>query len=96
MRFDQVDESFRQWAKDFELDVFTEYKGYEVRSADVIGGDNKKWQVWLEPSNKSKHCVVHYWNYKDIHHRKKVNNSNLLKELNRIGQKILARKVENT
>ena len=63
MKYDLIDPELYAWATDHGLQIFTEYKDYEVRSTDVVGNAGKKCQIWVEPSRPGT-FVVNIWNYK--------------------------------
>jgi len=81
MNFQKVENVFVSWAKNSGLTIQTEYKGEEIRSTDILDNNEKKWQLWLVPVDSEEHCVIHYWNYKNISRHSKVPNSQLFQEL---------------
>ncbi len=94
MNYQIVDHDFKRWVKDAGLPLFTEYKGEEVRSTEIIDNNKTKWQLWLVPVEKEGECVIHYWNYKDISRHSKVLNSLLFQELVSIENKIKTGRVK--
>ncbi|MEX1666633.1 hypothetical protein [Zhongshania arctica] len=84
MDFTKVDNSFNAWASSSDIFIQREYKGEDVRSADILDINEKKWQLWLVPVNDENACVIHYWDYKKVSRHAKVAISELLSELSKI------------
>ena len=68
MRYDPVDPMLQKWARENGLHLYTEDKGEAVRSADLVGTNGTKVQIWVEPGATSDSWELHVWDY---HKRKK-------------------------
>ena len=66
--FALVDPAIKQWCSRHSLQLFTDYKDYDVRSVDVVGSNGKKCQVWIDPPEQE-NVTVHVWPYAPPHER---------------------------
>jgi hypothetical protein len=55
MSYAAIDPVISTWASRHSLTVYTQYKGGEVRSVDVVSSKGRKYQIWIDlPKQKGR------------------------------------------
>jgi hypothetical protein len=64
MSYQKIDPIISEWAKSYNLTVYRQHQGEDIRSVDVISSIGKKYQVWVDlPVDKK--VAIHAWDYKN-------------------------------
>jgi hypothetical protein len=63
MSYQEIDPVISVWARKYNLTIYRQYQGEEVRSVDLVSPNGKKYQVWIDLPN-GKEVDIHAWNYK--------------------------------
>jgi hypothetical protein len=63
MSYAAIDSIIQTWAQRHSLSLFTKYKDSEVRSVDIVGKGDQKFQIWVD-CPKGDRVSVHVWDYK--------------------------------
>ena len=82
--FAAIDEILEVTARDLGLCWVREYKGEEVRSAEVSLGAGRFAQLWVERSNQAPYFVVCAWDYKHNRLRESSSLQNLRQTLSNV------------
>lgn len=64
MSYDQIDNTINAWASEHNLNIFTSYQGFDVRSTDVVDKSGNKYQIWIDEPETGGLVEVHAWDYK--------------------------------
>ncbi len=64
MRYEKIDSILKNWADARSLHIYTIYKEVEVRSIEVVGNKNGRYQLWLDAPDEKGQVCIHIWDYK--------------------------------
>lgn len=63
MSYSAIDPIIQTWTQRHGLSLLTQYKDSEVRSVDLVGKGDQKFQIWVDRP-KGDRVSVHAWDYK--------------------------------
>ncbi len=63
--YDLVDQVLGPWSAAHQLHVSTEFKDEPVRSIEMVGGNDSRVQIWIDPASADGAVSVHLWDYHD-------------------------------
>jgi hypothetical protein len=64
MSYERVDQILGPWSSAHQLHVYTEYKDEPVRSMDMVGRNDAKVQIWIDPVSPDGIVSVQLWDYR--------------------------------
>lgn len=62
MSYSLIDKSLYDWAKGYSIVVQTQYQDTEVRSIEIVDGQSRKYQIWIEDLGNGE-FTVNVWDY---------------------------------
>ena len=63
MGYELVDQVLEPWSSARHLHIYSEYKNESVRSIDIVGHNDSKVQIWIDPPSADGIVKVHLWDY---------------------------------
>ena len=64
MSYNLIDDDINAWAGEHDLNIFTRYQDYDVRSTDIVDKLGHKYQIWIDEPETDGSVKVHAWDYK--------------------------------
>jgi hypothetical protein len=59
-----LDPTLTRWADRHGLRIYTSHKDEDVRSIDIVSPKAERFQIWLDPPERSGRTTVHAWDYR--------------------------------
>ncbi len=64
MSYEKIDNILKNWADTRNLYIYKIYKEEEVRSIEIVGNKNGRYQLWLDAPDEKGQVCIHIWDYK--------------------------------